>query len=224
VKRPGRYAVSGLIEGQFEPGSRGRVLRNLMGVKGKREMDRVEGEKLVGTFKKIVSIYDDTHRFSEVDLCDMHKEWLGGVYDWAGRYRQVNLTKGDFTFAAAHLIPALMADFERQYLAVYTPCRFVEREEIAHALAVVHVELLLIHPFREGNGRLARMLASLMALQAKLPLLDFGMLKGKKKQVYFAAVQLGLNRNYAPMEKIFGEVIERTLRLQGRSSQFASSL
>jgi len=36
----------------------------------------------------------------------------------------------------------------------------------ATALAEVHAELILIHPFREGNGRLARLLALLMALQA----------------------------------------------------------
>ena len=206
--------MSGLTEAQFEPGSRERVLRNLIGVKSKREMDRVEGEELVRTFQKIVGVYDETHRFSAVDLCDMHQEWLGGIYDWAGKYRQVNLTKGTFTFAAVHLIPALMANFEREFLAVYTPCRFDEREEVARALAVVHVELLLIHPFREGNGRLARMFATLMALQAKLPILNFDMLKGKKKQEYFGAVQQGLNRDYAPMEKIFDEVIEMTVRSQ----------
>jgi len=47
-------------------------------------------------------------------------------------------------------------------------------EEVIKALAVVHTELVLIHPFRaEGNGRVARMLATLMALQAGLPPLDF---------------------------------------------------
>ncbi len=221
MKHSGRYYISGLAEGQFELGSRGLVLRNLIGIKSKREMDSVEGEELVRTFQKIVDVYDETHRFSAVDLCNMHQEWLGGIYDWAGKYRQVNLTKGDFTFAAVHLIPALMADFERESLAVYTPCRFEEREEVARALAIVHVEFLLVHPFREGNGRLARMVASLMALQAELPVLNFSMLKGKKKQGYFEAVQQGLNRNYAPMEKIFGEVIEKTVRLRKRSSPAA---
>jgi len=224
VKQSRKYNVSGLVEGQFEPGSGKRVLRNLIGVKGKREMDKVEGSELLRTFKRFISVYDENHRFGTANICNMHKEWLGGIYDWAGRYRQVNLTKGGFTFAAAHLIPALMIDFEHQCLALYTPCRFTEREEIAHAIAVVHVELLLIHPFREGNGRLARMLASLMTLQAQLPPLDFGMLKGKKKQEYFEAVQFGLNRNYEPMGKIFREVIERTVRLQHRSSRPDSSL
>ena len=35
----------------------------------------------------------------------MHKVWLGRIYEWAGDYRQVNLTKGSFSFAAARQIP-----------------------------------------------------------------------------------------------------------------------
>jgi cell filamentation protein len=105
-----------------------------------------------------------------------------------------------------------MTEFGRKYLAVYTPCRISPKKEMIHSIAIVHVELLLVHPFREGNGRLARMLASLMALQAELPPLEFDILKSKKKQEYFFAVQAGLNQNYELMEKIFGEVIAWTLR------------
>lgn len=223
MKRSGRYDVSELIEGQFEPGSQERVLRNLIGIQRKREMDVTESKELVRAFRKLIGVYDNQHQFTAADLCAMHREWFGSIYEWAGKYRQVNLTKGDFTFAAAHVIPGLMAEFEHQYLTAYTPCRKIARNEMIHALAAVHVELLLIHPFREGNGRLARMLATLMALQAELPPLDFGMVKGRKKQEYFIAVQSGLDRNYGPMEKIFDEVIERTLRLRKKSSPSDSS-
>jgi hypothetical protein len=60
------------------------------------------------------------------------------------------------------------------------------------------------------HGRLARLLATLMALQAGLPLLDFSGIRGKKREAYFAAVQSGMDRNYAPMEKIFRAVIVKT--------------
>ena len=216
MERTGRYDTSGLVEGQFEPGSRRRVLRNLIDINRKRAMDAVESTELLHTTERLISLYDGNRRFNVADLCTMHKEWLGRIYEWAGNYRQVNLAKGGFPFAAAHLIPKLMDQFEKQCLAVYTPCRMPRRNERIHALAVVHVELLLIHPFREGNGRLARLLASLMALQAGSPILDFGMLKGGRKQEYFMAIQCGLDRHYGPMEKIFGEVIEWTLRLQRR--------
>ena len=78
-------------------------------------------------------------------------------------------------------------------------------------LAQVHVELVLIHPFREGNGRIARALSILMALQAGLPLLDFSLIAGRRKKDYFKAIQAGLDRNYDWMERIFAEIIDRSL-------------
>jgi cell filamentation protein len=46
-RKAGRYDTSGLIEAQFEPGSRRRVLKNLLGIKSRREMNRVEGRAQV---------------------------------------------------------------------------------------------------------------------------------------------------------------------------------
>jgi len=80
-------------------------------------------------------------------------------------------------------------------------------------MAAIHVEFILIHPFREGNGRLGRLLTWLMALQAGLPPLNFGGIEGRKKQEYFAAVRSGLDRNYEPMQKVFFSIIRRTLRI-----------
>jgi cell filamentation protein len=96
-------------------------------------------------------------------------------------------------------------------LARHTPCNPKERADIVGALAEAHVELVLIHPFREGNGRMARVLSTLMALQAGLPLLDFGLIAGERKETYFTAVQAGLDKNYKPMEQLFAEIIERSL-------------
>ena len=215
MKKGGHYDASGLIEAQFEPGSRGRVLRNLLGIKSKREMDQIEAQEQLRTLEELVRIYDQTHRFTAADVRRIHKIWLGSIYAWAGNYRQVNLSKGDFPFAAANQIPRLMIEFEKGPLREYTPCRFTEMSEIARAIAVVHTELLLIHPFREGNGRVARLLAVLMALQAGLPPLDFGNIKGRKRQEYFRAVQAGLDRDYKPMEKVFSAVIRKTRRVHG---------
>ena len=45
-----------------------------------------------------------------------------------------------------------------------TSKRAIDRVE-ALAVAIEHAELLLIHPFRDGNGRVARWLADVMAVQ-----------------------------------------------------------
>ena len=86
-----------------------------------------------------------------------------------------------------------MQQLENGPLRQYTPCRTTLAEKQAAALAVVHAELILIHPFREGNGRCARLLAILMALQAGLPALDFGGIRGVKRRGYIAAVHSAEN-------------------------------
>ncbi len=212
----GKYDTSELVESQYEPGSRGRVLRNLRNITSKREIDRVEAEEQFRALKELITVYGKSHRFTAADICAIHKRWLGTVYEWAGNYRHVNISKGGFLFAASNQIPLLMAGFERGPLRKYTPCGFASIEEITPAIAVVHAELVLIHPFREGNGRIARMAAVLMALQAGLPLLDFNGIRGKKKVEYFAAVQAGMDRNYVPMTAVFNDVIRKTLRTHER--------
>jgi cell filamentation protein len=49
-----------------------------------------------------------------------------------------------------------------------------------------------------------------MALQAGLPILDFGAITGKGKNAYIAAIQAGLDKDYAPMEKLLEKIIEQS--------------
>lgn len=216
IKR-GRYDTAGLVEDQTEPGSRGRVLRNLRGITRKRDMNLAETQEYYRALDELVNVYDRQHRFTAANIRKMHRSWLSRLYAWAGKYRQVNISKGGFHFAAAKYLPTLMTEFERGPLRRYTPCIFSSLDEIIHALAVVHAELVLIHPFREGNGRLARLVATFMALQAGLPPLDFKGIRGTKRTEYFDAVRAGMDRNYEPMEKVFSAVIRRTLRIHGKT-------
>ncbi len=211
MKRGGRYDVSGLLEAQFEPSSNGQVLKNRLGITSPREMDDVAARALERAVDRLVRKYDETHRFTAPDICGFHRTWLSKIYEWAGKYRHVNISKGEFPFAAAARVPELMAQFERDVLRRCTPCHFQDRADVIRALAETHVELVLIHPFREGNGRVARVLSTLMGLQAGLPLLDFSLIAVEKKNDYFAAVQAGLEKNYKLMETLFAEIIEQSL-------------
>jgi len=210
VKKGDRYDVSGMVEAQFEPGSRRRVLRNNLGIRSSRAMDVAEARALTQAMEAFVAQYDERHRFTADDICGMHRRWMSGIYPWAGAYRKVNISKGGFPFAAANRVPALMEGYSREVLARYTPCRPSGVTEVAKALAQTHVELVLIHPFREGNGRIARALSTLMGLQAGLPPLDFGSITGKATKDYFMAIQRGMDRDYRLMERLFEAIIERS--------------
>jgi cell filamentation protein len=207
-----RYSTSHLPEDQYEPGSNDLVLRNKLGISDPEEMGIAETTALWRVQEKFIEETAVDQSFTAQDIREMHRQWLDCIYSWAGMYRQVNISKGGFQFATAHAIPIMMDAFEREQLQKYTPCAFENIDDVAQVLAEVHVELMLIHPFREGNGRVGRLLATLMALQAGLPVLDFGVLGGVRRAEYFAAVQAGMDTNYQPMKRLFNEIIERSLK------------
>jgi cell filamentation protein len=131
MKQSGRYKTSDLPEAQYQPGSRGLVLLNLQGIKSKRELDRVEAEAHIRAFREFLSIFSRDHRFSSADIARMHRIWLGGIYEWAGKYRQVNISKGGFTFAVAAQIPRLMEELDKGLLRSKTPCLFKGKSAVA---------------------------------------------------------------------------------------------
>jgi cell filamentation protein len=175
-------------------------------------MQQMESEALVATTERMIDETDLDHRFTAADLCALHEMWLGSIYEWAGVYRSVNISKDGFVFAAVMHIPRLMQEFEQGPLNEYTPCHFTERAELAAALAITHAELILIHPFREGNGRCARLLSTLMGLQAGLPPLNFGGVQGEERRRYIGAIHASMDRNYEPIVSVFDRVIRRSLR------------
>ena len=81
---------------------------------------------------------------------------------------------------------------------------------MALTLAVVHAELILVHPFREGDGRLARLLALLMALQASLPPLDFSPMLGLGRHSYIGGIHAAMGRDYRPLAVVFEKIIARS--------------
>ena len=75
----------------------------------------------------------------------------------------------------------------------------MDDEQLIEAIAIVQAEFILIHPFREGNGRIARLLANVMALQSNKPELDFSSWD-RNKEDYFLAIQATMGCNYEPMK------------------------
>lgn len=214
ASRPPRYATSAGMEGEFEPGSRSRVLRNALGIRTKSGMDRAEYEALEDAQDRYLDLVTDETVMTAQFICGMHRAWLGGIYPWAGSYRTVELSKGGFTWPPASRVHDNMAQLEQAYLRKLTPMAARDLRDAAPDLAIVHAELLLIHPFREGNGRLARWLANLMCLQAGLPIPDFGFNQPGRgpslQRRYLAAVIQGYQRDYRALTDVFRDALERS--------------
>jgi cell filamentation protein len=198
------------------------VLRNLLHIRRKRKLDIVEYD----AYLRIQARYLEqkitpTTRFTAQLLCDMHRDWLGRVYSWAGKYRSVELSRGGFRWPPARLVARHMAALESGLLRKYTPCKHGPVRVVAREMAEVHAELILIHPFRDGNGRLARWLADLMALQAGLPmpLPAYGFLgRGAPamRKRYIEAVMKGYSQDYDDLADFFVDIFAELLRADSR--------
>lgn len=77
-------------------------------------------------------------------LQQIHAYLFGGLYDFAGQIRQVNIAKGGFQFAMAQYLPQTLASIERM------------PENTFDEIVDKYVEMNIAHPFREGNGRSTR--------------------------------------------------------------------
>lgn len=96
-----RYDVSSDPQARFEPGSRNRVLANRLGIRRARDMGLAESQALELAQSAAIEAFTSEHRFTAADIRGLHRLWLGPIYDWAGEYRSVNISKGGFMFAAA---------------------------------------------------------------------------------------------------------------------------
>jgi cell filamentation protein len=206
-----RYDLPGGDEAEFEPGSNRLVLRNIAGITDVRGMDVAEA---IGYRDMIVTSMlelETDQRFTATFIRDLHRRWLGGLYSFAGEYRTVDISKG-ILFCRAEFVAREMDRFEREGLAANTPCEGVSFDTLHEPLAAVHAEFILIHPFREGNGRLGRWIASMMALQAGFPMLSFHLEQRDEqaREDYFAALRKGFGSDLKPLEAWFRGVLDRS--------------
>lgn len=113
------------------------------------------------------------------------------------------------------MVATNMDVFSNETLAANTPCKPGPLVDVAQRIAVVHAEFLLIHPFRDGNGRMARWIADLMAAQAGLPNPDFrfqGRGGPERRASYLMAVKRGYALDHDALRDVFVEAIRRAER------------
>jgi len=95
-------------------------------------------------------------------VASIHQHLFGDVYPWAGQQRIVDLRKADARFLP---VPHLAARTAALEAGAATLCP----TEFTLAAASLVSDLVVVHPFREGNGRTATTLLAVLARRAGLP-------------------------------------------------------
>lgn len=119
------------------------------------DIDKAE----VGTFKGLAFI---------------HAYLFGDIYNFAGKIREVNISKGNFRFA-----PVMYLKASLEYIDTMLQGNFDQIIE-------KYVEMNVAHPFREGNGRATRIWLDLMLKKEIKQVIDWNLVD---KDDYLSAMQ-----------------------------------
>ena len=107
-------------------------------------------------------------------LAYIHNYLFGEIYDFAGKIRTVNISKGDFRFA-----PLMYLEASLEYIDKMPQNNF---EQIIEK----YVEMNIAHPFREGNGRATRIWLDLILKEYIKQVIDWNLVD---KEEYLSAME-----------------------------------
>lgn len=128
------------------------ALENKLGIKSSaelaREEERISKKKAVELFENGMLEKLEAGKFQT--LCEIHKYLFDDIYDFAGKIRTVNLSKGNFRFAPLMYLEAAIENVDKMPQNTF--------DEIVEK----YVEMNIVHPFREGNGRSMRIWLDMM--------------------------------------------------------------
>lgn len=138
----------------------------------------------------------------------IHDCIFGDLYEWAGRWRTVWISKPGTTWPSPDYFDRLMDQFEREILRRYPAHMLTTDDVFCRAAAEIQGEFLVIHPFREGNARTIKLFTDVLASQTDRPPLRYDESDAGREQ-YIRAAIAAFEKGYSPMEELIREALNR---------------
>ncbi|MGF1681465.1 putative adenosine monophosphate-protein transferase Fic [Photobacterium minamisatsumaniensis] len=138
------------------------VLVNLLSIRNEDELEAAERD-----FTHVRATYFEPEfdNFTLEYLQTIHQTLFQDLYAWAGKVRQVDITKGETRFChwqnIARETDKLLGALRNETFLCNLPL-----DEFIARIAHYYCELNVIHPFREGNGRVQRIFFEILAINA----------------------------------------------------------
>lgn len=140
------------------------ILRNKLDIKDQVKLNRAERAITFEGRRKL----DDEKPPKTIDadyLCHVHRTLFGELYEWAGEFRTVDISKAGSQFAPVAFLGRALGFLESEISTSGLLSPRINDSDFIEGASKTLANLNYIHPFREGNGRTQR--AFLDALAAK---------------------------------------------------------
>lgn len=132
------------------------TLKNLLGITDEKELDLAEAELSRANMMLLYENgFDD---FSSGGFCYIHKALFGDIYEWAGKYRKINIQKREALLAGQSVWYSNVTEISRDLDNAFNEIgkidwKTLSKDEFAKQISRSFPKLWQVHPFREGNTR-----------------------------------------------------------------------
>ena len=142
------------------------IPKNRLGITEPDQLHGIEETLLQQAYQTFIAECEPDTRFDEAYFKSLHQRTFESLYDWAGAYRSVDMSKGDSMFCRANNLAResqrIFRELEQEFFL--KQAKDSPQEKFAKRLAYFQSELIALHPFYELNGRITRLFFDLIAV------------------------------------------------------------
>lgn len=167
---------------------------NRLGITDPDLLHQVEETLLQQAYQTFIAECEPDTRFDEDYFKSLHQRTFESLYDWAGAYRSVDMSKGNSMFCRADYLAKESQRIFRQLEqeSFLKQARDSSQEKFAERLAYYQSELIALHPFYELNGRITRLFFDLIAVANGYAPIDYSKALLEKTATMNAYIQASI--------------------------------
>lgn len=185
------------------------VPQNKLNITDPNEIHELEKILLAEAYQVFYDELDENTIFDEEYFIGLHRRIFESLYDWAGKYRDFNMSKGESRFCQG----AFVAGSSKKIFEGLRKDGYLKNyenepiEKLASKMAYYKCELIALHPFYELNGRATRLFFDMIAVYNGYGYIDYStVLPEKYIEASIDCVQFA---DCSKMEKIILDGLKR---------------
>lgn len=177
----------------------------------------IEREGVKKALQYIIKLSEEKKQITPELISNVHREGFGFIFpDWAGKFRTIDVTVGEYEPPHYSRIPELVTNLCDDLSERLKHLSSLESEEkflaeVIELLAWFQHRFVWIHPFKDYNGRVGRLLTNLFALNLSFPLFEIKADTGKDREHYIKAMTEADKQNYSNLEDLIVKALQESL-------------
>ena len=178
---------------------------NKLNLTDKNKINEIEAEGLIKA-ELFTFDLDESVDISAPLILEIHRIAFEKLYDWAGKWRQIDVTVGKIQPPPPSIVPIQMYQFLDNLNFKIKNSK--NKSEQLDCITYAHYEFIKIHPFNNGNGRTGRLLMNVVCLIFGYKPLKLYHREGDSRYAYIKALQAADSDDFTQLESLIENELE----------------